>query len=442
MSRHLKDYSNINIFSDEDTELVPLRNTSHPQDSANGESSEDDGLPTDGGESNPWMMASAPYQNINCDKNIALYNAASTGNDKEVCKLLNEDVDANYQDKEGRTPLLVAICNKELSCINILINKSDISLEDKSGRGVLHYAVQTRSPGLLKDLLGFPGIKERINYENLKIGTPLLYAIHCFSFECVEVLLDEGASVTLACEVGGNLQFPLHEAAKSGMCGICQRIVNIDVNTLKLENGKGETPLHMAVHGKRKKGKYVVQLLSSLCIKYNYELSQVNADGETPMHIAAKNGKEMFVKELLHGSVTKSDKQKNVPLHNAAGSGSLASCQLLVRKAKSMLYHFNADNYLPLDMPFEKDKKKDREEKKEDHVKAFLVKNTSLSVIEKKAKKPEKKRLLSSLKQRMKTYFDDALKKKKKIVVEAIISSDWWATAMSPRGDATPSGLR
>lgn len=132
------------------------------------------------------LLAKKP--NVNCqnsDRETPLHLAKSF----EIAQLLIEyGADVNRIDNLGRTPLHLA---KTPEIAKLLIEKgADVNLADNKGRTALHYA---KTPEMIEFFLGM-GLD--INQCDVWKLTPLHHVVrNNFGFDCVKLLLDNGAAI-------------------------------------------------------------------------------------------------------------------------------------------------------------------------------------------------------------------------------------------------------
>lgn len=119
----------------------------------------------------------------------ALHYAAKAGHAELIQYLLDSGCDPNARDKEGVSPLHLAM-GEEKAVEVLLAGKADPDAKDDSGRTPLHYAARDNRSGAAQALLQH-GAKVDMAY-NLGF-TPLHAAAESGATEVVEVLLKAGA---------------------------------------------------------------------------------------------------------------------------------------------------------------------------------------------------------------------------------------------------------
>nr|XP_045615776.1 transient receptor potential cation channel subfamily A member 1 homolog [Procambarus clarkii] len=382
------------------------------------------------------------------DEKTAMHYAASSGYYKTLEFLLEKDANPSLKDITGKTPILEALRLNRLTCVQLLATQTDLSLKDKAGKGVLHYAVHNKSTACLKCLLRIPTVKAAINDEFVhevnpqkSTGTPLYHAISCHSYQCIDELLQAGASVTDS----PNKLFPLHAAAKKGLLDVCQKIVEKNARSLMKINSNGETPLHMAAQSYNRR---VVKLIRSYLNQHGINPSVQDKDGQTPLHVAAKHKDATIIQELVHLSMHKQDNMGDTALHVAVSQGCLDSCKFLISKSKAPLLVFNKDKHFPLDKAFKRYNELGSQNDENLKIIDLILQNTSLDFLHEHMKKIEKRKSKSvnpdessknkygdevnlEVKVRLLTtnlrkYFQEALENKHRKVLEVIMNSSWW----------------
>jgi len=121
---------------------------------------------------------------------VPIIEAAELGNADYVKSLIEQGVDINAVDKQGRTSLMRAAAAGNDQMIAVLITKgADINIFDRKGNTALHYAAQNDHAGSVRMLLSNGAIK---NAQNKKGQTPLALAVQNSSVYAIRVL-DPGA---------------------------------------------------------------------------------------------------------------------------------------------------------------------------------------------------------------------------------------------------------
>ncbi|XP_038445245.1 ankyrin repeat domain-containing protein 26-like isoform X4 [Canis lupus familiaris] len=201
--------------------------------------------------------------------NTALHYAAYEGNISIARKLLLNKGDIEAKNKDGLTPLLLAINEKKEKMVAFLVEKANINAVDYAKRTALHLACAIGREDMVKLLV------DRHCQLNLCDGedrTALVKAIQCQEEACVTLLLEHGADP-------------------------------------KVKDNKGNTALHYAAH------EGIVSIAEKLLLQ-NANIEAKNTDGLTPVLVALNENKEQMVKflvgkgaRLLSGDTVKSSDQ-------------------------------------------------------------------------------------------------------------------------------------
>ncbi|XP_077746900.1 ankyrin repeat domain-containing protein 26-like isoform X6 [Canis aureus] len=201
--------------------------------------------------------------------NTALHYAALGDNVTIAQKLLLKKVNMEIRNKDGLTPLLLAINEKKEKMVAFLVEKANINAVDYAKRTALHLACAIGREDMVKLLV------DRHCQLNLCDGedrTALVKAIQCQEEACVTILLEHGADP-------------------------------------KVKDNKGNTALHYAAH------EGIVSIAEKLLLQ-NANIEAKNTDGLTPVLVALNENKEQMVKflvgkgaRLLSGDTVKSSDQ-------------------------------------------------------------------------------------------------------------------------------------
>lgn len=130
----------------------------------------------------------------------SLHIAASKGSDRMVEMLLQQGLDRDERDSDGRTPLMHAVIRGHEAVARILLARgASLGAVDKDARSALHWAALYRRDEILRILLekrgSGDGGGDRLDVDAYDDSgwTPLHMAIHQDSEAAVRMLLEAGA---------------------------------------------------------------------------------------------------------------------------------------------------------------------------------------------------------------------------------------------------------
>ena len=218
----------------------------------------------------------------------ALHAAALKGNTECAQLLLDYKADANALMSDGRTPLILAVMQKQDECVKALLPVSNVSVFDKSGYGVLHFcAMQGSEECLLALLQKTLDVDVRTGpstgpSEPAKGWSALHLACEFNQPAMVKVLLAAGASRSAR---DAQQCTPLHRAAMVGN-RVCAELViagppkltHAEVNAREMN---GETALHLCA----RRGDFG---LCEVLVAAGSRRELTSSVGLTPLRVAKK----------------------------------------------------------------------------------------------------------------------------------------------------------
>lgn len=215
----------------------------------------------------------------------ALHLAAHNGNEGLVKLLLEQPgVDVNATDAFGRSALHHACLREKDDAAKVLLAAGgDADLYDKNGFTPLQLAVHMGNTDLLPVFAEWQGDKADWNTKTAEKQESLLHlAVHHGMEAPVRKLIDLGADICILNEKG---QSPLHIAIADNNSAIAEMLLKeLDKKNIhpdSLTDKEGNTPLHLAA--KENHTPMLRQLLEAGC-----DLSKRNGAGDMPIHIAVK----------------------------------------------------------------------------------------------------------------------------------------------------------
>jgi uncharacterized protein len=178
------------------------------------------------------------------------FQAAQQGNKKEIMNLLEQDVDINSRDEQGRTAVMIATYSNDLETARVLIEKgADVNIRD--------------------------------NMEN----NPFLYAGAEGFLEIVKLTIEAGADPKRLNRYGGTALIP---ASEHGYVEVVKELLertDIDVNHI---NNLGWTALMEAIvlnNGGQKQQETI-----ALLIAHGADVNIPDSEGVTPLQHAKEKG--------------------------------------------------------------------------------------------------------------------------------------------------------
>jgi len=247
----------------------------------------------------------------------ALLLAAREGALAGVQALAEVGADLNVADRDGATPLIMAILNRHNDIAALLIDKgADLSAADSSGMTALYAAVDLRQVG---PLINRPTPKATSDLDNLTLVT---------------MLLDRGANPNV------RLRLPIlprfHNAGDAqlaeGATPLMRAARGRDIPVMRALFAKGADPnlatknymtaLMFASAGGRNRGAEAQAIEAiTMCLDHGADIRAFNNNGATALHAAVEGGADAIVRVLAeHGAdLDVQDKSGRTPLDIAMG---------------------------------------------------------------------------------------------------------------------------
>ncbi|KAF5906674.1 ankyrin repeat and death domain-containing protein 1B, partial [Clarias magur] len=257
------------------------------------------------------------------------YIEAAKRNDVETMKLLGRAVNVNAKNVHNRTALHYAVACKNVAAADLLLKRrAKLDLQDKHGVTAIHLAAWFGSLEILQ-LLVQSGADQRVeNMEGMNM-------MHCAAVndhtDIVAFIVDDLQMRELDKEDNrGNRPFAV--AAEHGCVRMLQMLMEEPYKMATMEeNQKGDTPLHLAA---RNGHRGAVQLL----LDYFEVRNEVNHAGETPLYLAADGAHEECVLALLEADCDPNIPTTNrtSPLHTVCEKGYTPVVKLLTDHGAQM----------------------------------------------------------------------------------------------------------
>lgn len=234
-----------------------------------------------------------------------------------VTKLLTENnANIHTKDTHGNSPLILAL-NSDNDIFEAILNKSNIDLQDSEGNTPLHIALLNDSN--LSKIQYIISFMDDVNTRNRDGNSALFITILKNRQKVGEMLLSKNADI-FSTNINNNS--PLRLALKHG--GSIQDWL-ITSNTINASDGSGNTPLHYAAEWQYK------DAISSLLSK-GANVNAKNANGEIPLFSAVKTNNPEIIKLIIDGgsSVNTRDNLGSTLLHMAVRWDAQKSIETLI----------------------------------------------------------------------------------------------------------------
>lgn len=287
-------------------------------------------------------------------KQLELLIAVKNNDIIAVNALLKENVNSNFVDEEGYSPLHRAVLNNNLDVVNVLLSYKDIDTEIK-----LPYEAS-------------------VDDWYLGGATPLLVASYTGNADIVNALIEAGSDIRAKDDIDGATT--IHIASANGNNEVINILLNKDNTLINEADSMKDTPLHWASIKNQTD-------TISLILANGADTKLTNSDGNTVLHYAAMYGDVNTVNVLLEADsslasvennegitpiyyaivvsdndilssiitngqidINKKDSLGYTPLHYAANYGNMEAVVLLVEEFNADKTIVNDDNFTASDI--------------------------------------------------------------------------------------------
>jgi len=178
-----------------------------------------------------------PGEDKHVKESSELYRGAEANNFSEVQKAVGEGADVNTASLQGVTPLLLACKHGNMQMAQFLLSKNADPNLVSSECGPVHEAVRKHNVPLVELLIEKKG---NVNLPAEGGKTPIMFAILEKHFDMAELLLKKGADPKIKSLSGANA---LHFVVMDGDRAQVEKFLSCGINE---KNANGKTPLHIA----------------------------------------------------------------------------------------------------------------------------------------------------------------------------------------------------
>ncbi len=235
--------------------------------------------------------------------------------------LIAKGADIHKADNNGRTPLIHAIDQGNLSIIQLLIAKgADIHKADNNGRTPLIHAIGKRDLSIIQLLIAKGA---NIHTPDKNGRTPLMYAMNSTDLSIAQLLIAKGADIHMPDNKG---RTPLIHAIDDENPIIAQLLISKGAD-IHMHDNEGRTPLMCA---STNKDLSIAQLL----IAKGADIHMHDNEERTPLIYAINKGNLSIAQLLIAkgANIHKANNNGRTPLIHAIDQGDLSITQLLVAK--------------------------------------------------------------------------------------------------------------
>jgi len=216
------------------------------------------------------------------------FDIVKYGDIRETQRLLNAGTRVNIPSRGDWTALHFAICEKHPDIIRLLLSRgANVNAADWQGETPLHKAAQRGFPEIAT-LLVESGA--RVDARTALGCTPLHFAAESGDLKCICLLIRNGADPSALANDGKSL---LHRAAEKGRDMAVSWLLSALKAKLAVADADGNTPLHLAARaGHRQVASFLARLPEGREI-----LNSHNLKGETPADIAGDDEMKALLRQ-------------------------------------------------------------------------------------------------------------------------------------------------
>ncbi|KAL9382642.1 hypothetical protein Peur_025677 [Populus x canadensis] len=238
--------------------------------------------------------------------NTALHDAVINGHHEVARFLVSESSKLLYtENNERKSPLYLAVensidkrCDEKMLTILMDAIPDDVDLLDKlEGKSPVHAAVQGGKRTILEQIA-----KEKpdlLRWKDEKGGNPLHCAASMGYVRETQFLFEKFRDGAIQQNNEGNM--PIHVACKKGYVDVVDAYISNWTDATEFLNSKRQNILHVAAEsGRHRVVKYILR-------NQNLEplINEQDLDGNTPLHLASKNGRSIATFTLVRNPIVK-----------------------------------------------------------------------------------------------------------------------------------------
>ncbi|XP_071102746.1 ankyrin repeat domain-containing protein 17-like [Haliotis cracherodii] len=265
----------------------------------------------------------------------SLLHLACQGGDIAIVQHVLSPSNINSRGEYGYTPVMKAAVNGHQSVFDLLVsNQADLTLVDTSGDSLLHHACRGGNNAIVQHVLS----PSNINSRGMHGYTPVMKAAVNGHQSVFDLLVSNQADLTLVDTDGDSL---LHLACQGGNTAIVQHVLS--PSNINSRGMHGYTPvMKAAVNGH--------QSVFDLIVSNQADLTLVDTDGDSLLHLACQGGDIAFVQHVLSPSnINSTDRHGWTAAMEAAVNGHQIVFDLLVsNQADLTLVDTDGDSLLHL----------------------------------------------------------------------------------------------
>ncbi|XP_048244321.1 uncharacterized protein LOC125376312 isoform X2 [Haliotis rufescens] len=214
----------------------------------------------------------------------SLLHLACRGGNTAIVKHVLTPSNINSRGEYGRTAAMKAAVSGHQSVFDLLVsNQADLTLVDADGDSLLHLACQGGNTGIVQHVLSQSNINSRGRYG----WTAAMKAAVTGHQSVFDLLVSNQADLTLVSISGDSL---LHLACHGGNAAIVQHVLTPSNINSRGEYGR-TAAMRAAVSGH--------QSVYDLLVSNQADLTLVDADGDSLLHLACQGGNTAIVKHVL-----------------------------------------------------------------------------------------------------------------------------------------------
>lgn len=250
-----------------------------------------------------------------------IHGAVYEGNIETVKSLLQKNpILVNEKNNQGRTPLFMAILQRNQDMVKLLIDKGAlVRIGDSNLRAPIHFAGFMNDTSMIALLLDNGAV---IDTRAIGAATPLIHSSLTDRVELSRFLIRKGADINIQCNA---LSTPLYFAVLNNNLEYLRYLLDAgaDIDTPDFLN---RTPLYVAV---RDGYPEIVKLLIQYGADYNFKDVYLN---RSLLHLAAIQGHRNIAELLIQKglNVNEKDLSKRTPLDYAHQYGHTSTAEVLV----------------------------------------------------------------------------------------------------------------